>query len=203
MCKEPTPWEKSVQFHGHVCPGLIKGFKVALIALRELGITRAQDEELFAIVENDACGVDAVQVVTGCTLGKGNLLFRDYGKQVYTFGNRRNGEAVRISLKRGKVVKSQAYKDAQAKAKSAGATDEEKDYYNELHSQYCQQLMDLSDEDFCDIKKVEVEFPSKARLFDTVICQECGEGVMEPRLRVKEGKLVCLSCAGGSYTRGW
>lgn len=63
MCQQPSPWEKSVEFHGHICPGLVLGYKAAVIAMSELGITRAKDEELVAIVENDACGVDAINIL--------------------------------------------------------------------------------------------------------------------------------------------
>ena len=50
-------------------------------------------------MENDSCAVDAIQVVTGCTFGKGNLIFFDFGKQSYTFASRDSGEAVRVSMK--------------------------------------------------------------------------------------------------------
>ena len=70
---------------------------MAKAALRELKADRPRDEELVAIVENDSCAVDAIQFITGCTFGKGNLIFRDYGKHVYTFFNRRTGQGVRIS----------------------------------------------------------------------------------------------------------
>ena len=86
-----------VEFHGHACPGLALGYRVSLLAMKELG-ERATDEELVAIVENNSCAVDAVQVVTGCTFGKGNLIFRDYGKQVYTFIKRPKGQGIRISV---------------------------------------------------------------------------------------------------------
>jgi len=85
-----------VKFHGHECPGLAIGYRMASAALEELRSTRAEDEEIVAIVENDACGVDALQCVTGCTFGKGNLLFRDYGKQVYTLYSRSTGSGVRV-----------------------------------------------------------------------------------------------------------
>jgi len=72
-------------FHEHVCPGTVIGYRAAKIATLELSSHKSVDEELVAIVENDSCSVDAVQVVTSCTFGKGNLVFRDYGKHVYTF----------------------------------------------------------------------------------------------------------------------
>src|SRR3972149_1440687 len=86
-----------VEFHGHICPGLVLGYRVSMLALKNLG-NRSKDEEIVAIVENNSCAVDAVQVMTGCTFGKGNLIFKDYGKQVYTFIKRPSGKAVRISI---------------------------------------------------------------------------------------------------------
>ena len=87
-----------VKFHGHACPGLAFGFRATRLALRELGILRAGDEELVAVVENNSCAVDAIQALAGCTFGKGNLIFKDYGKQVYTFINRNSDEAVRVAV---------------------------------------------------------------------------------------------------------
>jgi formylmethanofuran dehydrogenase subunit E len=73
------------------------GYRMTKAALDHLSIERAGDEELVAIVENDACGTDAVQFLSGCTFGKGNLIFKDYGKMVCTFYNRKSGKAIRIS----------------------------------------------------------------------------------------------------------
>lgn len=97
-------WEDAVKFHGHECGGLKWGYKVALYALEKLNFDRSSDEELVAIVENDSCAVDGIQVVTGCTFGKGNLIFKDYGKHVYTFFNRNTGKGIRISRKKGSQV---------------------------------------------------------------------------------------------------
>ncbi|MDI6728645.1 MAG: formylmethanofuran dehydrogenase subunit E family protein, partial [Thermodesulfovibrionales bacterium] len=88
-----------VKFHGHSCPGLAFGYRVAVAAVKELNMENiSEDEEVVAIVENDLCAVDAIQVLTGCTFGKGNLIFKDYGKQVYTFMKRPSGDAIRISI---------------------------------------------------------------------------------------------------------
>ncbi|NTV15797.1 MAG: formylmethanofuran dehydrogenase, partial [Desulfobulbaceae bacterium] len=92
MSEQTPTFEDAARFHGHTCPGLAFGFRVARVAIRELGLSRAEDEELVAVVENDSCAVDAIQVLTGCTFGKGNLIFRDHGKQVYTFFKRATGE---------------------------------------------------------------------------------------------------------------
>ena len=86
------------QFHGHVCPGLSIGYRVALLASNHFK-DRSKDEELVAIVENKSCAIDAIQVINGCTCGKGNLVFKDHGKHVYTYFKRGDKKAIRISLK--------------------------------------------------------------------------------------------------------
>ena len=97
MALERNLWEKAVDFHGHVCMGLARGCRVAQAAMQVFK-ERDIDEELVAIVENDSCSIDAIQVLIGCTLGKGNLIYRDYGKSVYTFIRRRDKKAIRVTL---------------------------------------------------------------------------------------------------------
>ena len=87
----PEDFQKGVDFHGHVCPGLAIGYRAAKAGMEWLSAKRAEDEEVVAIVETDACGADAIQVLTGCTFGKGNFFHRDYGKQVFTLLGRKIG----------------------------------------------------------------------------------------------------------------
>ena len=96
---QKTDWEKAVEFHGHSCPGLAIGFKAAQAAREKMGLTFSADEEFVCVTENDACGVDAIQVLTGCSLGKGNLLYRGTGKMAFSFFNRKNGESLRMIVK--------------------------------------------------------------------------------------------------------
>ena len=86
-------WEECVAFHGHSCPGLTIGYKAALYAIRLLDLSFSEDEEVVCISENDACCVDAIQIMLGCTAGKGNLLFHMTGKMAFTFPNQ-NGIVV-------------------------------------------------------------------------------------------------------------
>ena len=78
-----------IAFHGHCCPGLAFGIRAGEWAIHEFG--RAADEEMVAVVENDSCAVDAIQYLTGCTLGKGNFVFLDYGKMAFSFFRRSDG----------------------------------------------------------------------------------------------------------------
>jgi formylmethanofuran dehydrogenase subunit E len=76
-----SDYQQIIEFHGHSCPGLAMGYRMAAAVMDVLKKARAEDEELVAIVENDACGVGALQCLSGCTFGKGNLLFKDYGNE--------------------------------------------------------------------------------------------------------------------------
>ncbi len=172
-------WDKVVEFHGHECPGLAMGYRAALIALHRLDVSRAEDEELVAIVETDACGVDAIQVITGCTLGKGNLIFKDYGKQAFTVANRKTGRAVRVYVDPSKL---EINKDDG----SAGIN----------------QILSAEEENFCKIRDINVPIPEKARLFSSVFCTSCGERLAESRARLQDGKILCRECYR-PYHRGW
>ena len=113
-----------VSFHGHMCPGLAVGIRAAEIALERIG-KHAADEEIVAVVETDMCAVDAIQFLTGCTYGKGNLIHRDYGKNAFTFIRRSDNKAIRV------LTKPEAWGDAHderrqlaAEVRSGAATEE-------------------------------------------------------------------------------
>ena len=94
-----TNWETCVQFHGHACGGLTIGYKAACYAAELLELSFSGDEQVVCIAENDACGVDAIQALLGCSIGKGNLLFHMRGKQAFSFYNRATGKSVRLVLR--------------------------------------------------------------------------------------------------------
>jgi len=171
-------WDKCVEFHGHECPGLAIGFKACEAAKEKLGISFAKDEEIICVTENDACGVDAVQVITGCTIGKGNLIYRDTGKQAFTFFRRDTGEKLRIVFRADSLSKDMS-KDERLKA-----------------------ILESSIEKLFDFKKPTFDLPERARIFNTIICCRCGEGAPEHKMRLMDGKPVCLDCFV-EYSRGW
>jgi len=197
---EKTPWERAVEFHGHVCPGLAIGYRVAELALANLEEDRAYDEEIIAVVENDACGIDAIMVMTGCTLGKGNLILKETGKQVYTFGSRNSKKAIRISVNGNIWQRSTKMKELQDKVMAENATHSEKTEYDRMREQMMDNLLKMPAEQFATIKKVDFAVPGKARLFSSVQCASCGEYAMEPRTRNQNGNIVCLDCFG-DYSR--
>lgn len=194
MCMEKSLWEKAVEFHGHVCPGLAIGYKVAKLALDNLHEGRAEDEEVIAIVENDACGIDAIMVMTGCTLGKGNLIFKDTGKQVYTFGSRNSKKAFRISVDGNIIHGNPEMRELFKKVIEGSATPEERAECDRLREQKMDEILNMPVEKFATVKEVDFKVPGKARLFTSVACSCCGEYAMEPRTRNQNGKTVCLDC---------
>lgn len=202
MCRPKSEWEKSIEFHGHECMGLAIGYKQSMIAMEELGVVRSEDEELLAIVENDACGVDAVQVMTGCTLGKGNLIYKDAGKQALTLANRKNNKTVRIIMKPNAKEEDQAFRDLRQKVVSHSATREELAEWKDIQKKRITDFLNTPSEKLFNICKVPMPKIEKARIFKTVICAKCNEPFSEARARLDDGKIICEDCYSG-YTRGW
>ncbi len=182
---------ETIQFHGHLCPGLALGYRVAKAALRELKADRPRDEELVAVVENDSCAVDAVQFVTGCTFGKGNLVFHDYGKHVYTVFNRGTGKGVRISEDfRG--FDNDSRFSVLKKRQEAG-----EDVSRELQAYKMEKaaaILKADEKEVLSITHVTVPPPGEAKVRGSVRCGLCGEKFMESRGRVKNGEILCTPC---------
>jgi len=181
------------KFHGHSCPGIAIGYRVGEIALRELS-SRAEDEEMVAIVENDSCSVDAIQFVTGCTLGKGNLIFKDHGKHAYTFLNRDTGKALRIYLKKNTNEMDPEFAKARKKVFSDSATHEDLEKYEKTRNKATEKILEAPVQELFAVEWVDLEFPEKARIFRSVRCAKCGELVSEHRTRVENGQMVCIPC---------
>jgi formylmethanofuran dehydrogenase subunit E len=198
----PVEFLGAIDFHGHLCPGLTIGYRAASIAMERLGVARGSDEELVGIVETDACGIDAFQHLTGCTLGKGNLVFRDHGKQVFTLVRRADGAGVRVALRGDALGSDPERTRLKARVMSGEATDDERAAYQRGSTDHVLELLELPDERFGAISTVRVQLPPKAGSFPSVVCAVCGEGVMEPRARVRDGAPCCIPCST-RYGRGW
>ena len=176
-----------VQFHGHVCPGLAIGYRVALLAANHFR-NRSEDEELVAIAENRSCAIDAIQVINGCTCGKGNLVFKDHGKHIYTYFKRGDKTAIRISLKPDVLSQDEKHVALFTKIRQGTARPEETKEFQASHEAKSQRVLEMLEENLFWVSKVEIKPPEKAIIYPTLICSKCGEGFMEPLGRVKNGK---------------
>lgn len=185
--------ERVVEFHGHMCPGLAMGVQASQIALREIG-PHAKDEEVVAVVETDMCGVDAIQFLTGCTLGKGNLIHRDWGKNAYTFFRRSDGRAVRIVGRPDAWQRNAEQQELFAKVRTHQATPEERSRFQELHRAESRRVLDLDPDSLFEVQEVRDAPPTRARIHASVVCARCGEATMETRIRRLEGQDLCPPC---------
>jgi len=181
----------AIQFHGHLCPGLALGYRVAKAALQELGADRPQDEELVAIVENDSCAADAIQFITGCTFGKGNLIFHDFGKHVYTFYNRRTGKGIRISEDYRGFDGDQRFTDLKKRQEAGENVAQDMEAFK---MEKATAILNAEGRELLAITPATVALPHEARIRGSVRCANCGEKFMESRGRVKNGKIVCIPC---------
>lgn len=192
-------FEEAVRFHGHSCPGLAFGFRAAEVAMSELGIAKARDEELVAICENRSCAVDGIQVVTGCTVGKGNLLFREFGKQVYTFIRRSSGEAVRLAvIWEGEPESSEAAR-AWGSFSAGDRSPEVVRLVRQRKAEKVKSILAATPMALFRINRTTAEVPEAAKVFTSVRCAECGEKVMEPMAREIEGRLLCPPCSSAQW----
>jgi formylmethanofuran dehydrogenase subunit E len=190
----PKDFQDCVRFHGHVCPGLAIGYAAVKAAVRELKLVPSEDEEVVAIVENNSCAVDAVQVLLACTLGKGNLIFRDWGKQVFTFFDRKTRKAIRVSFTGASPLSDERHQ-LKKKIDSGEATPEDKKRWEQLRILAVNALISSDPADFFDIREAHIEPPPHAAIVDTSACAVCGELTVSDRLVKRQGQKVCLGCA--------
>ncbi len=173
--------------HGHTCAGQILGLRLAMLGLKELGIEDPIKERkrLVTIVEIDRCATDAVQLVTGCRLGKRALKFKDFGKVAATF----------VDLKTGRAVRIVAREESKQRAR---------ELYPELEKEEGQRraYRELADGELFTKQWVRVELPPEdmpGYKAPRVVCAQCGEGINFKREVVREGRVLCRACAGEQY----
>lgn len=180
---------ESVKIHGHLCPGQVLGVRMSMLGLRLAGIEEPQGKDrknLIVFVEMDRCAADAVQSVTGCSLGHRTMKFMDYGKMAATFVNLKTGKAVRILAK----------EEAREKAK---------EYFPEIQDKYKAQLEAykiMSNTELFDIMDVKVNIKPEdmpGRPLRRIRCSSCREYVQDMREINKNGKLLCKPCANEGY----
>jgi len=180
---------ESVRIHGHLCAGQVLGVRMTLVGLREAGIPDPKGgdrKNIIVFVEMDRCATDAVQSVTGCSLGHRTMKFMDYGKMAATF----------LNLKTGKAMRIVAREDSREKAKER---------FPEIENKYAAQLEAykiMSDVELFDVMEVTIAVAPQdmpGRPMRRVQCDSCGEHVQDMREVCQDGKILCVACARGGY----
>jgi formylmethanofuran dehydrogenase subunit E len=190
----PDDFQRCVDFHGHACPGLAMGYVAAKAAMAWLGERRAEDEEIVAIVETDACGADAVQVITGCTFGKGNFLFKDYGKTAFSFLSRASGKGIRLCAKPGAFTLTPEHRALFERMWNGTATAEDSQFFQELHRQRTIDVLSKPADTAFLFQEITTPLPARARVFESRTCSRCGESAMATRLTETPVGLLCCPC---------
>jgi formylmethanofuran dehydrogenase subunit E len=179
--------QESSSIHGHHCAGQVLGVRMAMVGCREVDVNEPKGcKKLVVYVEMDRCATDAVQAVTGCSLGKRTLKFLDHGKMAATFVNTETQQAVRVLAK----------DDARALVKvyapdAANPRDAQKQAYRIM-----------AEQTLFSIQPVRVQIPEQempgyrgAR----IQCDECGEGINFHREVRIGGRTLCIPCARGAF----
>lgn len=161
-------WERCREFHGHTCKGLLIGFMASLYAIRLLGLKEHDDEDVVCISECDSCSVDAIQVMLGCTVGRGSLLFHMTGKSAFSFYQRSTGRSVRLVLS-GKVA--------------------------DIGDMDIEEYLTINDpESLFSVKETAIPLPERARFFDSYVCEGCGEVTGANWIHIQDGHKLCPDC---------
>lgn len=176
---------EAVSFHGHLCPGQVLGVRMACAGCREVGVDdpRAAGKSLLIIVEIDRCATDAIQALTGVSLGKRTLRHLDFGKMAATFVDRARGLSVRV------VARETAR--ALATCLAPDAPDARR---AQIHA-----YRDMREGDLLEIDPVIVTAEWLVRRRVRVACAACGEGVNYEREVYVAGRALCRPCAGEGY----
>jgi len=173
--------------HDHLCPKQVLGVRMGLRAGRELGLDLPQaDKRLITFVETDGCFGDGVSVATGCWIGRRTLRVIDFGKVAATFVDTLDRRAVRIA--------------PHANARALAGL-----FAPEAASTWEAQLLGyqrMPDEQLFSLQAVALATPIEqivSRPGLKVICQACGEEVINEREVIHAGAALCRSCAGQPY----
>lgn len=187
MTTLPELLEASAALHRHLCPRQVLGVQMGLLAGELLGLALPQtDKRLYVVAETDGCAVDGISVATNCWVGRRTLRLADYGKVAATFIDRQTGRAVRIAPRPGCRALARAYAPEAANKWEAQLLGYQRMPAEALLSAQVVQL------------KVPVaQWVSRPGV--KVLCEVCGEEIMNEREVRQEGQVLCRACAGESY----
>lgn len=164
-------FDKAAVLHGHKCPGLAIGVRAAAEAIRILKIQNIQDKNLYCVAESMACYIDGIQVLSGCTFGKGNLIYRPTGKTAFSFYIDGTDRCVRFLLK------------------DIGFDGDRSAKIEYILTAPLQKIFEVG-------KPRRELLYSRREHSATVRCPVCGELTEEHMMLQKDGRAVCRDCAG-------
>ena len=197
MIKASEWLELGQKFHGHKCPAMPNGLRVAESAMNKLGVDRTGDSFLHAILdlgENHCatCFADGVQVITGCTFGKGNIEKSHKGKWGLTLIDKRTNRAVRVVPKAEAMMQTKTtpfFKEYREKGIPPTQVPDE------VVEPLVYKVMNAPSEMIMNVSEVfEYKWVEPKHSFESVVCDNCGEMVIIEHTQTINGKRVCKDC---------
>jgi formylmethanofuran dehydrogenase subunit E len=190
-------YEAGLTLHGHKCPAMPMGLRVGAAAMNALGVERAKDGQILALVElgEDHCATcfaDGVQMITGCTFGKGNIKKLHYGKWGVTLVDVATGRAVRVTPRAEAMLankQTEFFKEYREKGVPASKVPAE------VVDPLVQRVLAAPDEKLLSVgEPFKHEIKHRPHSFSSLVCDGCGEMVVEGYARLVGDKKVCIPC---------
>lgn len=195
-----TPPGWAWEFHGHRCPFMPLGYRMARLAMKELGTEHEMDHGFFVIPElgighPQTCLIDGIQIATGATYGKSLIERTFWGKLAATF-YKQGKTAVRISITpefSDEFGRNEFFAYRKKGVEPSGIPQKVTDAA--ITWTYGQ-----PDEKVFKIERLpDYKFTQTKGSFNKMKCTKCGEYVFERYARLVDGKPHCIPCSG--YTR--
>ncbi|HEV2778116.1 MAG TPA: FmdE family protein [Actinophytocola sp.] len=187
-------YEDVLRFHTHECPGIAVGYRIAELAAQRFG-RHSFENELVATAETDSCALDAIQVLTGCTFGKGNLVHVDNGKYTFSFWRRFDGAGIKISAR----PNGDAYRDEQTWAlynriQDGTATGADRALFSRLQTARVKRILAAPVEALLVVAETTDAMPERHRLKPSAPCAGCGDLTGVDILHDHRGRMLCPPC---------
>jgi formylmethanofuran dehydrogenase subunit E len=173
--------------HNHLCPRQVLGVRIGMWAGELLGVALPQDDKrVFCFVETDGCLTDGIAVATGCAWGRRTMYLMDYGKTAATFVDTATQRAFRITP------------TLHARQHALNYAPHAPDRWHAQLEAY--QIMPTHE--LLGAQEVRLALDLNAILSKhgrRVVCEQCGEDIINERFVIHQGHLLCRACADGAY----
>ena len=171
----------------HLCPRQVLGVRMGMFAAELFRLDLPQkDKRLFAFIETDGCLVDGIAAATGCWVGSRTMRVMDYGKSAATFVDTETERALRVT----------PHPQARVRAK---------DYAPAAPDRWHAQLLGyqvMPAEELLLAQPVTLTLSLSALISRhglRVVCDRCGEDIINERQVHRNGETLCRTCAGDAY----
>lgn len=184
------------EFHGHRCPFMPLGYRMARLAMKELGVEHEKDHGFFAIPElgighPQTCLMDGIQIATGSTYGK-SLMERTFWGKLAVIFYKPGKVAVRISIL--PEFSDEFGKNEFFAYRKRGV--EPSDIPSDVADAAIKWMYEQADDSVFKMEKLpDYKFVPPKGSFNKMKCTRCGEYVFERYVRFVDNKPHCIPCS--------